>query len=961
MIVLWCSTAYLVFSSRSAHLESARINNENLTDALSAYSELAFSTIASRLKDTAKIFPADAVFSPLDPEITNQLGSLAQETKGITSLNIFSSDGTLIQSGIVGKNGTILAPENLFNFKERPYFRHFADNWDRSRQHEFFIGNPVKSKVTGKWTVPLVYPRASKSENFPGLVVTALQIQNFMDFFSTSELDEDKTVAIAHMNGVMILRLPRYENVIGKSFSQGVLYTKHLPHSPRGSYEAKVLTEGTVRLVSYRKIDNFPLVVVVSKAKTNVLAAWRNQAIAISAFSVLISILLGYFLAVVRRQANALEEQEVNLRSLVDSRTQKLTEKTELLEQAEKIAKIGYWLFNIKSANITWSEEVYRIHGIPIGTPITLDEAINYYHPEDREFVLEFVNKAIEGKKPYSFEHRIIRPNGEIRHVQAMGKNIVDSDGEISDVFGVFADITDRKNLEEERQIDQERLKQAQLISSIGYYERTVEGETLYWSDEMYKIFGLEESRPAPKELRIRELVHPDDLEKIDVLIQQTVEGQDTQKAEFRILRPDGTVRFVSTVRKMIPDSGGLPTRILGTILDITNERQRDQQLLHAQKMEAVGQLSSGIAHDFNNLLMATLGNVEFLHDGVSDPDLIKHATIAKNSILRGAELTKRLLAFSSRQQLDPELSNVEKLVNSLREMFRGTLSENIEIEWNIPSDLWPVLIDQSQLESSLLNLVLNSRDAMLAGGTLTVMCRNVHISAIEQINKPDLKAGSYVTITVRDTGMGIQKSHLDKIIDPFFSTKGVGKGSGLGLSMVYGFILQSGGHVEIDSEVGVGTDVTLYLPRAETDIGDFEAKSQDQTEIPLGNGEKILIIEDEPDVRAITIQQLKNLGYEVIDGGDGNNLKEICDKADCSFDLVLSDVVLPNALTGPKLIEQIRECNPSFKALLMTGYAERDVLTANSGQLVHKVLSKPFTKNDLAKQIAATLKDKSN
>ena len=403
-------------------------------------------------------------------------------------------------------------------------------------------------------------------------------------------------------------------------------------------------------------------------------------------------------------------------------------------------------------------------------------------------------------------------------------------------------------------------------------------------------------------------------------------------------------------------DSGGS----VGERIDITEHKNSEDQLRQAQKMEAVGQLSSGIAHDFNNLLLAALGNIELIDDYADDPKLKDFAGTAKRAILRGAELTKRLLAFSSKQTLIPEPTKIEDLVNGLRVLFRRTLPANINIDWRIPTELWPVTIDQGQLESALLNLALNSRDAMPDGGTLTIACENSIITEAQAKDIRDTKVGEFVAISVMDCGKGIEESLLDKIIDPFFTTKGVGEGSGLGLSMVYGFVRQSGGGIDIESELGIGTKVTLYFHRVEMAEDAQEVGLTEPSETPLGNGETILIIEDEPDVRDITTLQLKHLGYNVIDGGDGKVILDNCDEHSCSFDtpiqLVLSDVVLPNETSGPELIKIVKRCYPDAKVLLMTGYAEMDILRSEDGELIYPILGKPFTKEELAWNISGLL-----
>lgn len=533
-------------------------------------------------------------------------------------------------------------------------------------------------------------------------------------------------------------------------------------------------------------------------------------------------------------------------------------------------------------------------------------------------------------------------------------------DGEIVGLTIAAPDVTERKKVEEDRFKNQERIQQAQQLTGLGYYEKKVTGECLYWSDEMYEIFGIDKNTSNIRDIDILELVHPDDRPIVSQVIDLTTAGKNSSRIEFRIVRPDGGIRHVSTLRKPVTDAFGGITKIIGTILDVTELKSSEAQLLQAQKMEAVGQLSTGIAHDFNNLLMAALGNMEIIDDEIDDLNLKEHAASAKRAILRGADLTKRLLAFSRKQKLEPELSDIGNLVSGLRVIFRRTLSENIDIEWHISSDLWPTMIDRHQLENSILNLVLNARDAMRAGGTLTIKCENLTIKDDEINDHFGADAGDYVGITVADTGIGIPETELEKIIEPFYTTKGVGEGSGLGLSMVYGFVRQSEGFIDIKSKPNAGTMVSLYLRRASSvdDVADIHF--QQKSDIKPGNGETILVIEDEAEVREITIKHLRKLSYKVIDGGDGKKILEGCDRDRCDFcaelNMVLSDIILPNRTSGPELIQRISRCNPKAKVVLMTGYSKKDISPLTDEELNFQVLGKPFTKDELARKVSDVL-----
>ncbi|MCW8915143.1 MAG: ATP-binding protein [Magnetovibrio sp.] len=324
LTILWGATGYSIYGSREEQKQLARVENERFADALSAYTDLVFQSIENRLKDTAQHYYNAADLSPLDPDVTQLLGQWAQDTKGIASINLFSPDGTMVQSGITSGPGKYYAPPKMLNFKERPYFRHYSDNWTTERQDEFFIGSPVKSKITNRWIIPIAYPRIAQDDTFPGLVVTALLVENFNSFFSASELNQEQSIAILKRNGDVLFMVPGLENVIGKNYAQGVLFTKYLPSADKGSYETKVIVDGKERLVSYRTLEHYPLVVAVAKLSDKVLDTWRKQAISNIIIASLISMFLIIFFMIVRRQANALEVHGSDLALKIEERTHDL-------------------------------------------------------------------------------------------------------------------------------------------------------------------------------------------------------------------------------------------------------------------------------------------------------------------------------------------------------------------------------------------------------------------------------------------------------------------------------------------------------------------------------------------------------------------------------------------------------------------------------------------------------------
>jgi signal transduction histidine kinase/ActR/RegA family two-component response regulator len=381
------------------------------------------------------------------------------------------------------------------------------------------------------------------------------------------------------------------------------------------------------------------------------------------------------------------------------------------------------------------------------------------------------------------------------------------------------------------------------------------------------------------------------------------------------------------------------------------------EELRHSQKMEAMGHLTGGVAHDFNNLLAVVLGNLELLSAklGAQSPEyvLASEATIAAE---RGAALTQRLLAFSRKQKLRPRPIDVGALLEEMRSILESTLGEAIRLEIDAQEDLWLCMADSAQLENAILNLLINARDAMDAGGRIGIEASNLTLDAAGAATHSDARAGSYVAISVRDSGAGIPAKILPRVFEPFFTTKEVGAGSGLGLSMIYGFATQSGGFVSLESELGLGTEVQICLPRIEA--GEDATGDEDLGAIPHGNGELVLLVEDEPMVRRLLASILEGLGYTVTQAEDGAEALAIL-REDNSVDAILCDVVLPGVYSGPDLIREVARRRPGVKALLISGYASKALERSKAPLENVKLLQKPFKKGELARALRAVLDTK--
>ncbi len=385
---------------------------------------------------------------------------------------------------------------------------------------------------------------------------------------------------------------------------------------------------------------------------------------------------------------------------------------------------------------------------------------------------------------------------------------------------------------------------------------------------------------------------------------------------------------------------------------DITDKKQYEDHRRQSLKMDAVGQLTGGIAHDFNNILAALHGNLCIIED---DPDnkekLLVRLARAKKTVMRGADLTKRLLAFSRKQKLEPVSTNIHGLVSEILSLMKRSLGEDITIDLHATSDLWRAMVDVNQLENAILNLAINARDAIPKGGSVQIALFNYRHTAENNDDYDDLELGNYVAISVQDNGIGIPDDVLDKVFDPFFTTKEFGQGSGLGLSMVHGFINQTGGGVKIESKPEQGTKVTMLLPMSDQAAPEI-VENPIKEIVCNGNGETIMVIEDDADVREIMVSALENSGYAVIDGGDGGKAITIANSSQVEIDLLLTDVMLPNGNRGPLLAREIEGEIKDLKVLLMTGYAQDNLLSLGEDGKGYPLIQKPFEIKELISTI---------
>ncbi|KQT60707.1 hypothetical protein ASG54_24955 [Aureimonas sp. Leaf460] len=441
------------------------------------------------------------------------------------------------------------------------------------------------------------------------------------------------------------------------------------------------------------------------------------------------------------------------------------------------------------------------------------------------------------------------------------------------------------------------------------------------------------------------DLVHPDDVDATQEKMKRLERGTTTLRFENRFRSRDGVYRLISWTAS--PDAGN----VYAIGRDITEQRTTEEALRQSQKMEAIGQLTGGIAHDFNNMLAGVVGSLDLMKRRIANGEMERvprYLDAAMTSAQRAAGLTARLLAFGRRQSLDLKATDVNGVVAGLEELMRRTLGENVQVETRLAPDLSPGWTDANQLESALLNLAINARDAMPEGGKLTVTTANRCFGPAQVLKMEGLAPGNYVIVEVADTGIGMSPETLQKVFEPFFTTKPIGQGTGLGLSMIYGFAKQSNGHVTVESTEGQGTVIRLVLPRYAERAVAIEEEADMQA--PKGDGETVLVVEDEALVRMLVVDVLEDLGYRAIEAGSADEAIPYL-KAEGRIDLLMTDVGLPG-MNGRQLAEVAREARPELKILFVTGYAEKAAVRGDFLGDRMDIVTKPFVFETLATKI---------
>ena len=500
-------------------------------------------------------------------------------------------------------------------------------------------------------------------------------------------------------------------------------------------------------------------------------------------------------------------------------------------------------------------------------------------------------------------------------------------------------------------------LKLAQRAGKMMFFTREFETGRTTWSDEYYEFLGYKPNAfEADRRIWLQH-VHPDDRERLIAINHAAHQYVGSRSSEYRIITANGDLRWIEGRVNTVGDENGRPCRSFGVLIDISDRKAAEQRLLAAGQLEAVGQLASGVVHDINNLLTVITGNLELAHRRIDDPTAVQallRRTVEAAEV--GAFFNQRLISLAQHRKSSSRSLSVNSCIERTMRMLGRLIGDHVLLDYALEENLWQVVTDPSEIDCAITNIVVNARDAMPRGGRVRIETANVVLGEVESLAHPEVMPGEYVRLSVADTGMGMSEETRKRAMEPFFTTKGEGKGSGLGLSSVVSSVRLMSGFVTIDSEIGHGTTVSIYLPRDRSEVRPAVASLIDAA-VPMGRGERILVVEDDLQVQEVTAARLEALGYVVHAVSCGPEAVAHLQSND-DYDLVFSDVVMPHGMSGFDLSRWIIANRPHIRMALNSGYNEGDRMSHTLSGLDHmRVLSKPYSRAQLAEFIREALK----
>lgn len=639
-----------------------------------------------------------------------------------------------------------------------------------------------------------------------------------------------------------------------------------------------------------------------------------------------------------------------------------------MLETLGDIAAV--WRWDMRTDRVVWSRKLCDMLGLhPEAFGGTFDAFLHYLHPDDLVEVKEKVAQHLETGAPFVLEVRFLHARGHFVTVLAKGQAILAEDGTPHQFVGTLTDISEQTRTVADLMDTERSLRSLadNVPGAIFRYRLNDDGtdEIRYMSPGCFDIWEISAEEIQGDPSRLWDVILEEDLPAMQASVQDSARNVQPWRHHWRIRTPSGKLKHLDGrgVPTSEPDGSILWDSLILDVSQLYETRQellgQQEMLLQVQKHEAIGRIAGGIAHDFNNLLAIIQGCAELQETAESLTEVVELTPQILKACQRGSELTRRMLSFAGKSQLHPEPIDCNAVIDEMHSIFKRVLPETIEVRTGLARDLSPANVDKSYLESALLNLAINARDAMPGGGALVVSTRNVLVpEGHADPPAPDLSPGPYVEISVQDTGTGIPPENLTRVIEPFFSTKTPDKGSGLGLAMIHGFAHQSSGDLVIESEMGTGTTVSILLPAVappslRADVAPERARPEQAHVAGL-----VMIVEDEKAILDLQQRTLQRAGYVVHAAGSGDAALELLKATDFVPDVLLTDIVLPGKLQGPAVAERLRALIPHLQVVFTSGYAGRDTNTAADLPAFDRYLAKPVRRGELLDAIARASAD---
>jgi len=618
------------------------------------------------------------------------------------------------------------------------------------------------------------------------------------------------------------------------------------------------------------------------------------------------------------------------------------------LEKAQEISSLGSWELDLRINKLVWTDENYRVFGVPLGTELTYEIFLNCVHPEDREYVDRKWKAALAGE-PYDIEHRLI-VDGQVRWVREKAEMEFDGDGKAIKGIGFTQNITKQKQAEDELRESEEQHRA--LIENVNDIILILDKNgVILWSSPVVRKFGMDPEEAIGE--NALNFIHPDDRDRVELTRKYCIEhpGETITIEGLKVISGDGRLLFLDDTVIYLPDTPGI-NGIIITGHDVTERVQLEEERTKGAKLESIGLLAGGIAHDFNNILTTILTNVslaKMMLEGEGSDDARERLTQSEQAGRRAAALTQQLLTFS---RGGAPVKKTAMLGDIVKESTGFALSgSNVKCRHYIDKDLWPCSVDSGQISQVINNLVINADQAMPEGGVIEIRVKNVVVSSKDAL---PLEEGKYVRVTVKDQGIGISKQHISKIFDPYYTTKQ--KGSGLGLATCYSIVVRHDGHIAVESEPGVGTSFHIYLPATPGRVRK-KGKEKGKAALPAG---RVLVMDDEPTVLEAAVLVLESLGQEAQGAADGSEAVKLYKRAMKSgkpFDAVILDLTVPGGMGGRETVEKLQKIDPEIKAIVSSGYSNDPVMANFKEYGFSGVVSKPYQIEEIKNVLHGVMK----